>query len=320
MPARNGDDLVLGHSAQDEFPDARVDGFSDWFVSVRFASGPRNVKVTYGHGSPFVYALYEGGGPRLTFAKPPQVWSGDEQTAVLGISVNGKHYALFGPSGSTWTGLHGKTLTNHSEGKHYFSAAILPEKSEKTLALFKQYAHVHVTDTRVNWSYDQKASEVTTTFTFTTTPFEGQKQGTLFALYPHQWRTAGDLAFHGEYPSVRGKMKLSEGTSFRTTMRFPGVLPALPNAGGADKQRLAAYVKEAVNARVPGVVNTYADGKWLGKTATLIPIAEQYGLADAVGVLRERLRKRLEQWLAPRRPRARSRTAGCSITTTAGAR
>ncbi len=33
-----GDDVVLGHSAQSEFPDARVDGFSDWFVSARFAA------------------------------------------------------------------------------------------------------------------------------------------------------------------------------------------------------------------------------------------------------------------------------------------
>ena len=38
----NGDDLILGHSAQDEFPDARVDGFSDWFVTARFAAGERS--------------------------------------------------------------------------------------------------------------------------------------------------------------------------------------------------------------------------------------------------------------------------------------
>ena len=91
----------------------------------------------------------------------------------------------------------------------------------------------------MDWSYDPKTSSVTTTFTFHTTPREGDAEGTLFALYPHQWRNAGDLHFVGEYPSVRGKMKLAEGTSFRTTMRFPGVLPALPNVGGADKEKMA---------------------------------------------------------------------------------
>ena len=50
----------------------------------------------------------------------------------------------------------------------------------------------------------------TTTFTFRTTPREGDAEGTLFALYPHQWRNlAGDLRFVGEYDSVRGKMKLA---------------------------------------------------------------------------------------------------------------
>jgi endoglucanase Acf2 len=202
MPAKNGEDLLLGHSAQDEFPDARVDGFSDWFVTVRFAAGQRSMTVSYGHGSPFVFALYEGGEPRLTFPKPLQVWSGDERSAVLGVTVNGKHYGLFGPSGSTWTGIQGKTLTNHAEGKHYFSVAVLPDNTKQTLALFQKYAYAHVTETRVAWSYDPKASTVTTTFTFRTTAHEGQQEGTLFALYPHQWRTAGDLHFQGEYSSV----------------------------------------------------------------------------------------------------------------------
>ncbi len=174
MPV-NGDDLLLGHSAQDEFPDARVDGFSDWFVSARFASGPRSMTVSYGHGSPFVYALYESGDPRLTFAKTPKIWSGDEHSPVLGVSINGKHYGLFGPTGSTWTGLDGKTLTNHSGGKAYFSVALLPDDAAETLSLFKQYAYSHVTDTRVAWSYDPKTSAVTTTFTFRTKAYEGTR-------------------------------------------------------------------------------------------------------------------------------------------------
>jgi endoglucanase Acf2 len=296
MPPGNGDDLILGHSAQDEFPDARLDGFSDWFVTARFASGPRSMTVSYGHGSPFVYALYEGGDARVRFAKPPKVWFGDEQSPMLGVTINGKHYGLFGPTGSTWTGLKDKTLTNHSETRHYFSVAVLPDDAEETLSLFKRYAYSHVTDTRVEWAYDPKTSAVATTFTFQTVAREGKEEGTLFALYPHQWRNAGDLHYVGEYPSVRGKMKLAEGASFRATMTFPGVLPALPNVGGADKQRLAAYVKEEVDAAAPGITDTYADGKWMGKLATLIPIAEQYQLDDAVKALSERLRKRLEEW------------------------
>src|SRR4051794_24089204 len=43
-------DLVLGHSAANEFPDARLDGFSDWFVSVKFADADHALRVSYGHG------------------------------------------------------------------------------------------------------------------------------------------------------------------------------------------------------------------------------------------------------------------------------
>ncbi len=296
MPAKTADDFILGHSAREEFSSSAVDGFSDWFVSVRFAAGKHVMRVSYGHGSPFVYALYEGGDPRLTFAKPPLVWSGDEQSAVLGVSVNGKHYGLFGPSGSSWIGLKSKTLTNNLNGKNYFSVAILPDNLEKTLALFKKFAYAHVTDTRVDWSYDAKTSTVTTDFTYRITDHEGKPNGTLFALYPHQWRSASKIEFRGEYPSVRGTMKLAEGASFRTVMRFPGVLPALPKTNAVDPARLAAYLKDADESKWSAPSDTYADGKRLGKNATLIPIAEQFQLSNSAGALREQLKGRLEEW------------------------
>jgi endoglucanase Acf2 len=296
MPAKTGDDLILGHSAQDEFSSAPVDGFSDWFVSVRFAADKNRMRTTYGHGSPFVFALYEGGNPKLTFPKAPQVWSGDERSAVLGVTINGKHFGLFGPGGSSWTGLDSKTFINNLNGKDYFAVAILPDNSEKTLALFKKYAYAHVTDTRVEWAYDPKAGTVTTVFNYRTSAHEGKAEGTLFALYPHQWRSASGIEFQGEFNSVRGKMKLAQGASFRTAVRFPGVLPALPRTGGVDPATLAGYLKEAVASKLPELGDTYADGKRLGKNACLIPIAEQFQLNDVADGLRERVKKRLENW------------------------
>jgi len=297
MPAGGEDDFVLGHSAAAEFPDARVDGFSDWFVRVRFAEGRSALTVSYGHGSPFVYALYEGGTPRLSFARPPEVWSGSEKDPVLGIRVNGKPYGLFGPTGSTWTGLGSKTLVNHSAARPHFSIALLPEKSEKALALFRRYAYSHVTDTRVAWRYEPRTSTVATTFTFSTTAREGDAAGTLFALYPHQWRNSPTKLLDYAYDSVRGTMKLGEGASFATRMTFSGVLPCLPNAGGCDKARLAAYVNADAAAPTPPVKDTYWEGKHLGKLATLLAIAEQFGLDEARSSLAAKLRERLEHWL-----------------------
>ncbi|MFO0926714.1 MAG: hypothetical protein U0736_06690 [Gemmataceae bacterium] len=81
-------------------------------------------------------------------------------------------------------------------------------------------------------------------------------------------------------------MKLVEGTSFTTVMRYPGVLPVLP-AGGVDRARLARLLRQEADSPPRPITDTYGDGKWLGRTATLIPIAEQVGQAETADVLRK---------------------------------
>jgi endoglucanase Acf2 len=70
-------EFVLGHSNTASFPSALVDGFSDWFVDVLFAQGSDQMRVSYGHGSPFVYAQYQNGGAKITFDSTVTLWSGD---------------------------------------------------------------------------------------------------------------------------------------------------------------------------------------------------------------------------------------------------
>ncbi len=308
MPGGKGvaKDLMLGSSSVNEFEDARVEGFSDWFVTVKFGvkgAPGAGMYVSYGHGSPFVYAVFKDAGmARITFEPDVKVWSGKSNSAVLGVTVAGAHYALFGPTGSTWEGLDGKVFTNNAGGKNYFSMSVLPAADEKTLALFRKYAYNHVVDTKVEWAYDPKAG-VTTKFSLATQAREGSGtgaggSGTLFALYPHQWRH-GDAKFTGDvYPSVRGVMKLAEGTSFTTTMPFTGVLPALPKTKDCDEQREIKYLRKELEGRDDGAKDTYWEGKWMGRQATLIPIAEQYGLKEEAGRIGDRLRVRLEDWLA----------------------
>ncbi len=305
-----GDDLTLGHSIIPEFPDARVDGFSDWFVRVRFAVGRRGMTVSYGHGSPFVYAEYEGGDPKIEFGRMPIVWSGSPQSPVLGITVGDNHYGLFGPTGSTWTGLGSRTVVNRTGGKAYFSIALLPGKSEKMLALFARYAYAHVTDTKIAWQYDPKSSMVRTTFTLTTKPLEGQATDTLFALYPHQWRYAPIERYICPLNSVRGVMKLAAGSSFTTRVPFCGVLPSIPLTGNRDKRRLDVFLDREAERPREGTKDTYWEGKHLGKLATLAPLAEQSGNTDAAAAFHEELRRRLENWCTATTPRGEVKSSG----------
>lgn len=295
-----GRDLVIGHSEQKEFPDARVGGFSDWFVTAVYASGSNRMRISYGHGSPFVFVLYEGGGARITFGSEPVVWSGSPRSAILGVSVGGRHYGLFAPSGSSWSGTDTKTFTNKPDGRRYFSVALLPDRKTATLSLFAKYAHSHVTDTAVKWSYEPRTSSVTTEFRFETKSHEGRTSGTLSALYPHQWENIlsarHSLVPGAEFRSIRGAMKLAAGRSFKTRAAFPGVLPSLPYVQAGKGAKLKAYLEREAAQKFPATKDTYWEGKWLGKIASVLPIAGGVGNLDVKERLTEELRRRLESW------------------------
>lgn len=287
-------DFVVGHSAVGSFPDAKVDGYSDWFVKALYQSGGNTMQVSYGHGSPYVYFTFAGGSPKLAFAEVPAVWSGNAQSPVLGVTIAGAHYGLFGASGSTWSGIGGKTLTNN--GSAYFSVAVLPDNSAATLNKFAQYAYSHVTNTQVGYAYNAASGTVTTTFTYATQAKQGSQTGTLFALYPHQWKNTSTTLSSYTYNSVNGLMKVGEGSSFQTSMKFTGVLPSLPDLGTYNRATLQQYVDEAEAETYSGAPDTYWVGKRLGKLASLAPIADQLGDSAAAAKFRDEIKGTLQNW------------------------
>ncbi len=304
-------DLVLGHAAQPRFPDARLDGFSDWFVSATFAAGEHALRLTFGHGSPYVYAWCEGGDATLAFPAPPEVWAGGPGDATLGVLAGGRSYGLFGPSGCAWEGLGTPTLTCRLKGKPYLSVAILPAKTKEALARFARHAHAHVEDSRVTWAYDEKKAVVTTTFTVRTVAREGTERETLMALYPHQWETSADRTLDESYPSVRGTMKLLRGTTFTTRMAFPGLLPALPPVATHDRAALAKLVEAEAAKPERDLKDTYWGGKRIGRLAALVPVAEQVGAAAARDALAAALRDRLERWFTAADAAGKPAAQGC---------
>ncbi len=288
-------DLKLGHSAAPTFAQADCDGYSDWFLSVLLANGRHSLRVSLGHGSPFIYCLYDGGDPVVRFSRPPQIWSGTAVEPVLGVTANGHHYGLFGPAGSTWSGLDGATFTNRAGGKPYFSVALLPDNQPQTLAAFRRFAYNHVTGTRVDYTVD--SGQVRAVYRFAIQTHEGAESGTMFALYPHQWKYTTSRLSDQTYGSVRGTMKLAAGESFTTEVPIQGVLPMLPAEGIQDKSRMLGYLKsEAERVGRDGFADTYWEGKLLGRLATLSGIAEATGEAALQRVFVGEIQRRLENW------------------------
>jgi endoglucanase Acf2 len=287
-------DLTIGHSAQASFPEARVAGWSDWFVTASFGT---QLFLTFGHGSPFVYGrIHDDGDPVFRFGSAPKIFTGNAQSPVLGVSIEGRHYALFGATGCTWEGIGTSTLVCKNAGKNYFSVALLPDSKPETIALFTKYAHNHITDSRVSWSYDEKASKVTTRYAFTIKSYEGNAPGTLYGLYPHQYQRSADRLTGHTYQCIRGVMKLAAGVGFTTVTPFQGVLPLLPDLGTGDKAKLKKYLDGDAASFKPQLTDTYWTGKALGKLATLAALAEVSGNQPANQQFRARLKGLLEDY------------------------
>ncbi|MBT2492014.1 glycoside hydrolase [Streptomyces sp. ISL-96] len=283
-------DLTLGLTGLNS-PDTKADNWSDWTVTPYWSDGARTLRTTIGHGLPFVYAKGSGAGAQITTAAAPAVFA--DQGNVLGITVAGHHYALFAPTGSDWN-IAGSTLTAGLGAKDYFSLAVLP--STDALTTYKKYAYSFVTGSKASWS--TTGGTVKATYSLTTEAKEGSETGTLQALYRHQWLHTADPLTPYTYISPRGTMKVREGTSFTTSRRASGVLPALPQSNGVDKARLRGYLTEAANAADPfsGATDTYWTGKALGRLAQLVPLADHIGETAVRDKLLGLMKGRLQDW------------------------
>ncbi|MEM1095417.1 MAG: glycosyl hydrolase [Bacteroidota bacterium] len=272
-----------------------ADGYGDWTVTAQWTDGTRMLHATLGHGLPFVFFEAEGGNAHIALSASPTVWL--DAGHVLGITVEGRHYGLFGPSGSEWV-VGGSTLTSALGGQTYFSVALLPDATAATLDRFRARAYAFVTDSRVAWQYDEASSCVQTTYSYTTELKEsgnGQLNETLTALYRHQWRHTTDTVTDLRYASPRGEMRLFEGNTFTTDLRFDGILPTLPDRGAYSRGTLAELVGQVAQQALR-VGPTYTNGKAMGRMARVIHIADQLGRDGERDAMLDKLKARLEEW------------------------
>lgn len=288
-------DFTIGHSATDSFNDAKVDDYSDWYVRGLLEDDDATLGLTYGVGSPYIFAEYEGGSAEINFPIEPQIWASEGN--VIGFSTHdNKHYAAYAPDGSNWQ-LNGSEWENPST---FISVAKLPEATDEMLSIFGEYAFSVVRDSRADYSVNDETGEVRTVYSVETeAKVDGANEGTIFALYPHQSRHLTDSSeaqlLEQTIFTIRGDMKLLPSTEFETSLQYTGVLPSLPNVG-TDPNRLNGYLQEA-QADYPTGQDTYELGKYLGKLANLAPIADQTGETALADSFRDELQSNLEEWL-----------------------
>ena len=267
-----------------------VSDFSDWAVDFNF--GPMTTRV--GRGMPFVYVRTNGSNPTVRFSGQPTIFANNGN--ILGVSIAGNNYGLFGPIGSTWSGIGTTTLTcNLVSGATYFSLAILPNQA--ALNTFASRAFSFPVDTSVTWNYDQNNSRVSTTYTVTTQSMDGVSQGFLMALYPHQYAALqGSINTTYTYASPRGAMKVLNGTSFTTVDTFHGILPYLPRTSNYNAATLQGLLNSVVNeANHFTAGDTYFLGKQLNRIAQVLPLAQSSD-QNAFNSLLNSLKSQMQSW------------------------
>ncbi len=248
----------------------RIKSYGDWSVTMQWDDGAgRVLEATSGHGFPYVYFKKTGNSaPTLRYVAgvpTPYATVSNANIEARGVTILGKNYGIFCPPGTTFGSSY---ILNQSEadmvapnsvprdaqkiglpvGQNYFSIALLPDNSKATLEYYATFAFAFVTDTKVEWAYDECKSEVTNTFTFKTEPQGASTESkTLMAMYRHQWLHTTAAATPYTYPkTARGEMKVFEGSSFTNTHTNHGFLHSLPDYGTYNKASIAAYVKQEV--------------------------------------------------------------------------
>ena len=287
--------LSIGLSGIDK-SDFKATNYSDWTATTTWTTESTSLEATFGHGLPFVYFKSSGADISISSDKSVNIWHQNDN--VLGVTIDGKHFGIFAPTGSTWPSEFPLVSSLNDQG--FLSIALLPEASMTTFNFYKKHAYAFVEDTQADWNYDSETNEVTVTYNVTTKLMEESESytnSTLQALYRHQWLNSSDVFTKYSYVSPRGAMKVVEGNSFTTSNSFIGILPFLPDLGEYDRVELQNHLNDMVGIPLGTKEDTYNSGKEMGKYAQLIHIADQLGDLSAKNKLLDEVKIALERWL-----------------------
>lgn len=354
-------DLTLNSSDITGTASAKLDGYGDWSVNVKFSDDDTDKMVsTLIKGSPYAYT---------TFANPNSVElnvnnlikfldkNGNEIITEDGKTVAVDHFAVetqneseapgdgnkkqfhyygvYMPANSTVTKVGSKLKIKLGSNQNYLVIGALaveepikllasqaevdkisnPESlrdgdAVKQLEYLYKYAYSYVTNTTVEYSYDNAKSICTTTYKTTVSQKRtgtGISNTTLMCMMPHQWKYSDDsyAKLNNEaliYTSARGDLRIHEGNSFSYSQQFNGIIPQYTTPSESDSYNtewMYAYLEQFTDSALKSywVADPYWEGKKSHPIAMGILIAEQLGEYETRDRLIDALKKIMQNWL-----------------------
>ena len=292
-----------------------VTGWSDWGFQFKLPDTNGNyIQMTMARGVPFIWTTYAGVSPAINIGTTTIYGANNNSISLASVTSftntafsfnysGGCSYGVFAPSNTIFT-VSGTTVTAQLSGTNNFLVfGLLPNYTN--LNEFAQYAYAEVTNTVMNWTYDQVNGLVDSTWTLSTTPLNGSGQtNTLQGWLPHHYHTTqNNLVFKPyTYLTPRGLMKVAAGNQFQVNFPFHGIAPALPapHLNGLTNDYVQSwmqtYVQNFALAGHPTGDETYGAGKDFGVTAQYMTFAQQMGLTNIAAQLLGALEGRFQDW------------------------
>ena len=129
---------------------------------------------------PFLYFTKSAGNVAQITVKSGTVTVTNEMLVITNLR-NGADFAVYAPTGSTWT-QNGQVFTSTLNGKNYWSLAFIPLTAVDVNSVaieYKKYAYVFPVGTTANYSYNESNSVMRTDFTVQTEVKEGAETNML---------------------------------------------------------------------------------------------------------------------------------------------
>lgn len=295
--------MVVGVTGMNA-PNTKVSDYSDWTVTMDWNDGTHNFQATSGVGMPFLYFTKKTTDVAQITVNFGTVVISNEMLVATNVK-NGADFAIYAPSGSTWT-KNGNVYTSTLNGKNYWSMAFIPLTASNVTTVaneYKKYAYVFPVKATATYSYNEATSIVHTDFNVETVVKEGVETNMLLGLLPHQWANlapGSPVPNKYSYAVIRGEMKTMAGNSFSVENTFHGILPTLPYVDNYSNGFVPADLTEKIasleNSTMSTWTDSYNEGQFFNQLMQTARVANEMGNTVARDKMLATIKTRLENW------------------------
>ena len=133
-----------------------VSDYSDWTITMDWNDGTHQFQATSGIGMPFLYFTKKTSDVAQITINSGTVVITNEMLVCTNVK-NGADFAVYAPTGSTWT-QNGAVYTSTLNGKNYWSMAFIPLTATNVTTVaaeYKKYAYVFPVKTTATYTYNE---------------------------------------------------------------------------------------------------------------------------------------------------------------------